>query len=277
MTLARRLLATGPGRSGAILLVLLLLAAVLLPPLLPDPLAQPDLAGGSLRPPHPGHLLGTDALSRDVLARVIVGARHSLTLAVLATLVSTLLGTLAGVGAAAGGPVVDAVVMRIADGFLMVPRVLLLLLLATPARDTATLPLALAIGVTGWAGVARIARAAAARAAASPFATAAEALGATRTRIARRHLLPHAGASVAVHAAFDLGQVMLLESGLAFLGLGLPAPAPTWGAMLAEARPVMAIAPWTALAPGIGLALAVLGAQLLADGLRQALDPRAIA
>lgn len=262
------------GRAGLLLLAALALVAVLGPGLLPDPAAQGDLLAESLRPPGGGHPFGTDQLSRDVLARVATGLRLSLLLGMLAALLAVTLGTAVGLVAGAWGGVVDAVLMRIVDALLAIPR-LFVLLLALAVWDRVPLPaLVLLLGLTGWYGTSRLVRGEARRLVQEEFCRAAEALGAGRWAIAFRHLLPNVTGPVLVAATLGIGDVMLLEAGLSFLGLGVRPPAPSLGGMIQESRAVFATAPWTSIFPGLAIVLAVLAVNLVGDALREALDPR---
>jgi peptide/nickel transport system permease protein len=262
------------GRAGILLLGALALVALLGPMALPDPAAQGDLLAESLRPPGDGHLFGTDQLSRDVLARVASGLRLSLLLGVLAALLGVTLGTLVGLVAGTWGGAIDTVLMRIVDALLAIPR-LFVLLLALAVWDRVPLPaLVLLLGLTGWYGTSRLVRGEARRLHHEEFVRAAEALGSGRWRIAFRHLLPNVAGPVLVAATLAIGDVMLLEAGLSFLGLGVRPPSPSLGGMIQESRSVFATAPWTSIFPGLAIVLAVLAVNLVGDALREALDPR---
>ena len=276
-TLREALLAvwrTPRGRAGLIFLVFLVLLAAFGPLLLPDPFRQFDLEALAIAAPSADHPFGTDQLSRDVLSRVVNGARISLAVAALAVTLSVSLG--AGIGLVAGywGGVVDAVLMRLVDGALAVPRLfLLLLVLAVPNR----VPLAaliLLIGTTGWFATSRIVRAEVQRLREEIFVHAAEALGASRRRVIFRHLLVNAAGPLLVSATLGVGDVILLESGLSFLGLGVQPPTPSWGGMILDARPVLEAAPWVGIFPGVAITLTVLATNLVGDALRDAFDPR---
>ncbi len=271
--LLRRALRAPGGAAGVAALVVLVLLALAAPPWLPDPAAIPDAVQGAT-PPGAGHLLGTDQLNRDVLARLVVGARISLGIAGLATLVSLTLG--AGVGLVAGyvGGATDAVLMRTVDGAMAVPRLFILLLLVL-VWDRIPFPaLALVIGATGWFATSRLVRAEVLRLRTQPFVTAARALGAPGSRIVLRHLLPNTAGPIIVTATLGVGDVILLEAGLSFLGLGVQPPTPSWGGMILDARPIMMTAPWAGAFPGLAILLAVLAANLAGEALRAALDPR---
>lgn len=262
------------GRVGATLLAFIVLTALVLPPLLPDPLAQPDIVNGARLAPSAAHLFGTDNLSRDVLARTVTGARISLGIAVPAVVLALTLGALVGISAGFLGGAVDAVLMRCVDGALAIPRIFVLLLLLAAWERLPPWALALTIGVTGWLGTSRLVRAEVLRISKEEFVRAAEALGASRRRIAWRHLLPNALGPLLVAGTVGLADAVLIEAGLSFLGLGIQPPTPSWGTMLFDGKELLIAAPWTSIFPGLALVITVLGAHLVADAFRQALDPR---
>ncbi len=262
------------GRAGWLLLGIVVAAAALLPGTLPDPAAQGDLLREALLPPSLAHPLGTDQLSRDLLARVVGGLRVSLTLGALAALLAVTLGTLVGLAAATLGGTADAVLMRTVDALLAIPRLFLLLPLLAVWERVPLGALVLLLGVTGWFGTSRLVRGEAARQRTLDYVRAAEALGAGRRRIALRHLLPNVAGPVLVAATLGVGDVMLLEAGLSFLGLGVRPPTPSLGGMLLDAKGIFASAPWTSIFPGLALCLSVLAVHLVGDALRDALDPR---
>ncbi|MFI5235414.1 MAG: ABC transporter permease [Gemmatimonadales bacterium] len=261
-------------RAGPILLAILVVAAIALPWFLVDPNAQPDVLRGALLHPGAGHWLGTDQLSRDVLARVIAGARISLSIALLAVLVSLSVG--AGVGLIAGyaGGIVDLTLMRLVDGALAIPRLFYLLLAATAWDRMPLLAFILLLGLTGWFGTSRLVRSEVLRLRGEEFIQATRALGGSRARIIFRHLLPNAAGPLLVAATLNIGEVILLEAGLSFLGIGVRPPTPSWGGMILEGKDVLANAPWVSLAPGVAIMLAVLGIHLTGESVRAALDPR---
>ena len=238
----------------------------------------PDLLARQAAP-SAAHPLGTDELGRDILVRLLVGARVSLAVGLAAALASTAIGLAAGILAAWRGGWVDAALMRLADGLLALPALPLLVLLA--AMDPATLGLprggaaadvlriVLILAVFGWVGVARLARAAAISVLARDHIRAARALGVTEGHLLRRHVAPALAAPVTVAASLAVAGAILAESTLSFLGLGIQPPAASWGNMLANAQDLVFSAPMAALWPGLAIALAVAGAMLVADGLRE--------
>ena len=270
----RKVWRTPTGRAGLAFLLFLVLLALAGPLLLPHPFRQFGLVELAGMPPDADHPFGTDQLSRDVLSRVVSGARVSLAVAALAVALSVTLG--AGVGLVAGyqGGAVDAILMRLVDGALAVPRLfLLLLVLAVPER-VPLVALILLIGATGWFATSRLVRAEVLRLREEAYVRAAEALGASRRRIIFRHLLVNTAGPLLVTATLGVGDVILLEAGLSFLGLGVQPPTPSWGGMILEARSVLVTAPWVGIFPGIAITLTVLATNLVGDALRDALDPR---
>jgi peptide/nickel transport system permease protein len=261
------------GRVGLLVLALMAAAALGLPPFLADPAAIGDAVAGAV-PPGIAHPLGTDQLNRDVLARVVGGARVSLTVAALAVLLSVTLGALVGLVSGYAGGLVDAIVMRILDGAMAIPRLFVLLLLVLVLDRIPLVALVLVIGATGWFGTARLVRGEVLRLRHEPFVRAAEALGARPPRIVFRHLLPNAAGPLIVAATLGMGDVILLEAGLSFLGLGVMPPTPSWGGMILEARPILLSAPWAAAFPGLAIVITVLAANLLGEALQSAFDPR---
>jgi peptide/nickel transport system permease protein len=226
------------------------------------------------QPPSWLHPLGTDLYSRDVWSRLVYGSRVSLTIGALAMLVAVTVGS--AVGAVAGylRHGVDAVLMRIVDVGLAVPRMFLLLVAIALWEHLPLAILVLMIGLTGWFGTSRLVRAEVLSLRERDFVSAARALGVTTPRILLRHVLPNVAAPIVVSAALGIGNVMLLEAGLSFLGIGVPPPLPSWGNMIADGAPDLATAPWTTLFPGLAIALVVMSLNAVADALLDALDPR---
>ena len=261
------------GRWGASALLVVGILALVGPWLAQDPAAMPNVMAGAEAPSW-SHLLGTDPLSRDILSRTIHGARVSLGIALLAVGLAVLLGTTIGATSGYLGGWVDAVIMRIVDAGLAIPRLLVLLLLVLVWERIPTLALALVIGSTGWLGTCRMVRGEVLRLREMEFVRAARALGASGRRIIFRHLIPNAAGPITVTATLGVADVILLEAGLSFLGMGVQPPTPSWGGMILDARPVLLSAPWTSLAPGLAILFTVLAVNLVGDALQRALDPR---
>jgi peptide/nickel transport system permease protein len=256
-----------------VVLVVAAAIAVIGPWFLPDPLAQPDIMGGSL-PPGLGHPFGTDQLSRDVLARVVAGARISLSVAILAVGLSVTIGAAVGLVSGYWGGWVDAALMRLVDGALAIPRLFILLLVLAVWERVPVAALILLIGATGWFATSRLVRGEVLRLREEGYVRAAEALGAQRRRIIFRHLLPNALAPLLVAATLGVGDVILLEAGLSFLGLGIQPPTPSWGGMILDSKEVLVSAPWAGIFPGLAIIITVVSANLFGDALRDAADPR---
>jgi peptide/nickel transport system permease protein len=261
------------GRVGALFLLIVAVTAIVGPSLLPDPLSQPDILAGSV-PPGLGHPFGTDQLNRDILSRVVTGARVSLSVALLAVALSMTLGAAVGLVAGYLGGVVDAALMRLVDGALAIPRLFILLLVLAVWERVPVLALILLIGATGWFATSRIVRAEVLRLREEAYVRAAEALGARRRRIIFRHLLPNVVGPLLVTATLAVGDVILLEAGLSFLGLGIQPPMPSWGGMILDSKEVLVSAPWAGIFPGLAIVITVLSANLFGDALRDAVDPR---
>ncbi|HUF35006.1 MAG TPA: ABC transporter permease [Gemmatimonadales bacterium] len=262
------------GRAGVLLLAVIAGIALAGPMLLPDPAVQIDPVNGANLPPGAGHWLGTDSLSRDVLSRVVSGARVSLAVAVVAVVLSVTLGAIVGLVSGYLGGAVDGALMRMVDAALAIPRLFLLLLVLAAAERLALPVLILIIGTTGWFGTARLVRGEVLRLREEAYVYAAEALGAARRRIIFRHLLPNTLGPLLVAATLGIGDVILLEAGLSFLGLGVQPPTPSWGGMILDAKPVLVAAPWAGIFPGLAIVITVLSANLFGDALRDAVDPR---
>jgi ABC-type dipeptide/oligopeptide/nickel transport system permease subunit len=247
-------------------------AALLAPWLAPFDPVSGDLRNAYLLGPGGRFLLGTDSQGRDVLSRVLYGARLSLAVGLISQAVSVTLGV--GLGLAAGyyGRWVDATLMRLADITLAFPT--LLLLIAVAAAVKPSLPVVfLVIGVVGWAGMARLVRGQVLVIKHAEYVTAARALGAADRRVLLRHLLPNVATQVIIAATLGIAGAIMAEAALSFVGLGAQPPTPSWGAMVAEGRDLLRVAPWVSLAPGIAIGVAVLGFNLVGDALREARDP----
>ena len=258
--------------AGLAVVVLLALLALGAPWLAPGDPYRGDLSAG-LQPPSSAYLLGTDAQGRDVLSRVLYGARLSLTVGLGSQAVSLAVGLALGLVAGYSGRWVDATVMRVADVTLAFPSLLLLIAMAAAVKPSLPV-ICLVIGLVGWAGMARLVRGQVLVVRALDYVQAARALGASDARLVTRHILPNVLAPVIVATTLGIGGAIMAEAALSFVGLGAQPPTPSWGAMVAEGRDLLRVAPWVSLFPGLAIGVAVLGLNLLGDGLRDALDVR---
>jgi peptide/nickel transport system permease protein len=234
--------------------------------------ADQDLSN-MLQPPSLGHLLGTDELGRDIWSRIAHGARISLTFSALTVLVSTAIGTVVGLFTGYYGGWLDEVVMRFTDILLAFPGVLLAVTVVS-VLGTGLQYVLLAIAIYITPGFVRVARSAVLAVKERQFVEAARAVGAGDRRILARHILPNILSPILVQSTLRTGSVILLISGLSFLGMGPKPPTPEWGLMLSTAKDYLRIAPHVSLVPGAAIMLAVLGFNLLGDALRDVLDPR---
>jgi ABC-type dipeptide/oligopeptide/nickel transport system permease subunit len=258
---------------GLLLVALVVSAAVLASLVAPAGPFNGDPATAYLLPPSWSHPLGTDTQGRDVLTRVIYGARISLAVGIISQVVASLLGVTLGLISGYYGRRVDAVVMRFADVTLAFPT--LLLLIAVAAAVNPSLPVVfVVIGVVGWAAMARLVRGQVLVLKTAEYVLAARALGAKDRRILFRHLLPNVRAQVIVAATLGMAGAIMAEAALSFVGLGAQPPTPSWGSMVADGRDLLRVAPWVSFAPGIAIGLAVLGFNLVGDTLREAYDPK---
>jgi len=259
-------------RVGIVFIILLFSMAAFAPWLAPyDPNKQDlyhVLSGPSME-----HWLGTDNVGRDLLSRIIYGARVSLMVGVLSTLLSATIGSLIGLVAGYRGGVVDMVVMRITDTFMCIPWLVFVLVLAA-ALGPGLINIIIALGALGWTGFARIIRGQVLMVRELPYVEAARASGAGGRRIMFKHLLPNSVAPIIVASSITLGLFIMVESAAAFFGLGAQPPTASWGKALRTGYAYLEIVPLFSIAPGAMITLAVLAFNFLGDGLRDALDPR---
>lgn len=267
--------------QAGLALVGLLVAFAVLGPLVAkhDPFASDFVRGVSAEHlpvgPSGEYWLGTDRLFRDVFARLAVGARVSLAIGLTATFIATALGSVTGVLAGYyHGRWIDTLLMRIVDIGLAFPFLLIVMALGAALDRTTASTIFLTLGLTGWIGVARIVRSKTLQVQGLDFIVAARALGQSTPRILVRHVLPNVAGPIVVIATMMVAQMILAESVLSYLGAGIAPPTPTWGHMLFEGQDYLGTAPWITTAPGIAILVAVLGFNLLGEGLRDALDPR---
>jgi peptide/nickel transport system permease protein len=271
----RRLLRDPRARVAAATLVVVIAVALFAPLLAPyDPTAQLDIVGLQNQPPSLAHPLGTDPFSRDVLSRLIYGARVSLGVAFAAVALSVTLGVLLGATAGLVGGAIDALLMRLVDAALSIPRLLLLIVVATLWGHLGIVPLTLLLALTGWFGVSRLVRAETLVVREREFVLAARALGAPLRRILLRHVLPNVMGPGLVAATLAIGNVILLEAGLSFLGIGVRPPAASWGSIIQDGAQRVSGLWWLTLFPGLAILITVFACNALADALRDLLDPR---
>ena len=261
---------------GGGMIVLLVVLAIAAPLLARHNPTDVDLIN-SLQPPSAQHWFGTDIQGRDVWARLVYGARVSLTVGVVSQGIALTLGVILGLLAGYYGKWIDETVMRLADVTLAFPTLLLLIALVAALQPSLTVVF-VTIGLVGWAGMARLVRGQVLVVRELEFVQAEQALGARDARILIHHILPSVVAPVVIAATLGVAGAIMAESSLSFLGLGVQPPKPSWGSMIADGRDLYQLrrAPWTSVFPGLAIGAAVLGFNLLGDALRDALDPRAV-
>jgi ABC-type dipeptide/oligopeptide/nickel transport system permease subunit len=226
-----------------------------------------------LLPPNKEHLLGTDEFGRDILSRIIHGARVSLQIGFFAQVISITLGTILGLIAGFYGGWIDDLIMRIVEILFAFPF-LLFVIAVVAVFGPGIQNLYLAVALIGWAGVSRIVRGQVLSLRERDFIASAKAIGASTWRILFKHILPNALSPIIIEATLGMGGMIMLEAGLSFLGLGVQAPTPSWGSMVQSGLAYMRSAWWYPIFPGIVIMIVVFGFNLLGDGLRDALDPR---
>ncbi len=255
---------------GATLLLLVILAAIMAPYVTRDPILLEPI--NRLKPPSAEFWMGTDSLGRDIFARTVHGARISLLVGLTVAIVSVFSGLVIGLLAGYFNRV-DAVVMRVMDGVMAVPAILLAIALVALLGASVKVVI-IAIAIPEIPRVTRLVRSVVLSVRDLPYVEAARSNGTRVAKLLRRHILPSTAAPLIVQGTFICASAILTEAGLSFLGAGTPPEIPTWGNMIASSRLYLQIAPWTIFAPGICLAVVVLAVNLLGDGLRDRLDPR---
>jgi len=267
-----KLVAHKSGLIGFIIVSIVIVAGIAAPLLSPfDPFAI-DM-DNSLQAPSFTHPFGTDFFGRDLLSRLVYGARISLIVGVLSRIIAVALGTVLGLVAGYFGGRVDGIIMRLADVTLAYPG-LLLLIAVMAVVGPSMVSLFIALGIVGWAGVARVIRAQVLSLREREYVLAIKSLGASSPVILFRHLLPNCVSQLLVVFSMGLGMAIMAESSLSFLGLGAQPPAPSWGSMISSGLSYLRVNPWLSLAPGLVITITVLGFNLLGDALRDLLDPK---
>lgn len=255
--------------TGSLIIVIFSLIAIFAPLISPhDPTAIDQ--NNLLMSPSKAHLLGTDSLGRDVLSRMIYGARISLSIGLVAVGIATILGLILGSIAGFYGGLIDSLIMRFLDIMLCFPTFFLILAVVAVTEPSIFKIMAI-IGITSWMGPARLIRSEILSLKEREFILAEIALGASNTRIITKHLIPNAIGPVLVNATLGIGGAILLESGLSFLGLGVQPPVASWGNILIEAKSTLGVAWWITLFPGLAILITILGFNLIAEGLKKEL------
>ena len=273
----RRLWAGLPlgARVSLVVLAILYALAVAAPAVAPySPSEQLDIVALKDQSPSWAHPFGTDRFSRDLLTRVLYGARVSLSVATLAVLMSAIVGTAYGLVAVTAGGLVDSVMMRLLDAMLSIPRVLLLIALLALWNPVPLPALIAVLGLTGWFDVSRLVRAEALSLRERDFVVAARSLGTGAVRLMLRHLLPNVLVPVIVFTTLGVANIIVLEAGLSFIGVGAHEPVPSWGTLFFDGTEAFVGTWWAALFPGMAIITTVLCFNILGDALRRILDPR---
>lgn len=258
---------------GLTIVVTLVILATVAPLISPYWRAVGFYPDRTLQPPSLEHPMGTDDLGRDVMARVVWSSRVSVEVGFIAVGIGLVIGLLLGAASGYFGGAIDSLIMRSADVFFAFPFILGALAIMT-ILGPGLLNILIAVGILEWAYFARLFRSSTLSVKENDYVEAARAVGAGNMRIIWRHIFPNAISPVVIYAAMSVGGAILAEAALSFLGIGVQPPQPSWGLMLAESRQFMGSAPWMMYFPGLAIFVTVLGFVLLADGLRDALDPR---
>jgi peptide/nickel transport system permease protein len=258
--------------GGGLLVLSVFVVAIFAPWIAPYDPSKIDIKN-ILVAPSSQHFFGTDDLGRDVLSRMIYGARVSLEVGFVAIGIATLIGTLLGAVSGYYGGTIDSAIMRAVDIMLSIPTIFLILAVIA-ILEPSIINIMIVIGLTSWMEPARLVRAEFITIKEREFVTAAHALGASDFRIIFRHILPNGLSPILVSATMGIGGAILVESGLSFLGLGVQPPTPSWGSLLSSGKDNIEIAWWLSAFPGLAILITVLGYNLLGEGIRDALDPR---
>jgi len=264
-------------RWAAMVLSLMVLVALCAPWIAPyPPSAQLDIRHLSEHGPSWSHLFGTDSYSRDVFSRAVYGARVSLSVAGVATFIMMTIGTAVGAVAGYSRAWIDAVLMRMVDAFMAIPRVLLLIVIVALWPELPVWALIVVIGLTGWFNLSRIVRGQVLALRTEEYVVAAESLGARRLRILWRHILPNVWPTILAAASLELGAVIVIEAGLSYLGLGVRPPAASWGNLIYDGAGAVQRLWWLSVFPGVLIALTAVSASVIGDALRERIDPRTV-
>jgi peptide/nickel transport system permease protein len=269
-----------PGAVAGSIILSILVCAILLAPLMPY---DPELSNVNEKflSPNWNHPMGTDALGRDILTRILYGGRISLTVGLMVVVITLTVGV--SIGAAAGylGGIVDSILMRFTDAVLTLPSLLILILLSAILREVdipilgrnSVITIAVIIGLFSWMTFARLVRATILTLREMDFITASRSLGASPMRIILKHILPNAIGPIIVESTLELGYAIIEESGLSFLGFGVQPPTPSWGNLLSNAQENFIRYPWLAIFPGLMIFITIISVNYIGDGLRDAFDP----
>jgi peptide/nickel transport system permease protein len=257
--------------ASTVLLIFLALMCYLAPLIAPYEFDAIDLRN-IRKPPNLKHIFGTDGLGRDLFTRLLYGGRISITIGITAAMLGTILGTLIGAFAGYYGKAVDNLLMRFTDLAYSIPTLPLIIVIGAYARTNAV-SLVLIIGFLSWMSTARVVRGSILSVKENEYVTAAKALGANDRLVIFRHILPNIGNSIIIGTTLGVGNAIIVESSLSFLGLGVSPPTPTWGNMLMDSQATMSTQPWLTIFPGMAILLTVLCVNFIGDGLQDALDP----
>ena len=267
---ASRVWSRPSSRAAVITLAIFVVSALLAPVVAPyNPIAQPDIVAQKNLSPSLAHPFGTDPYSRDVLSRVIYGARLSLGIGFLATLISVTLGVAYGALSGLAGGFVDSLMMRVLDALMAIPRLLLLIALLAGWQSLPLTTLILFLGFTGWFGLSRIVRGQVLALKESEFVMAARAIGANRGRIVVTHLLPNLYSVIVVAATLGFAHVIVLEAGLSYLGIGVPQPLASWGNIIQDGAENVSGLWWLSLFPGLVLLATVIALNTIGERIRE--------